>query len=65
MNAKDKFISYTPEFVSSKELLPKLGGYDLLAGRETCIIGMKVATEIFKDGDLVEVDANNGIVWKL
>lgn len=27
-----------------------------------CIIGTKIATEVLKDGDLVEVDANNGFV---
>ncbi|MBU0472165.1 MAG: hypothetical protein KKF89_05850 [Nanoarchaeota archaeon] len=30
-----------------------------------CVIGTKIATKIFKDGDLVEVDANKGIVRKL
>ncbi len=30
-----------------------------------CIIGTKIATQIFKDGDLIEVDANKGIVKKL
>lgn len=30
-----------------------------------CIIGTKIATRILKDGDLVEVDANKGIVRKL
>lgn len=30
-----------------------------------CIIGTKIATKVFKDGDLVEVDADNGIVRKL
>ena len=30
-----------------------------------CIIGTKIATQVFKDGDLVEVDANKGIVSKL
>lgn len=29
-----------------------------------CIIGTKYATSVFKDGDLVEVDANKGIVKK-
>lgn len=29
-----------------------------------CIVGTKVATRIFKDGDLVEVDADKGIVKK-
>lgn len=30
-----------------------------------CIIGTKIATKVFKDGDVVEVDANNGIVRKI
>ena len=30
-----------------------------------CIIGTKVATEVLKNGDLVEVDANHGVVRKL
>ena len=30
-----------------------------------CIIGTKMATKIFKDGDLIEVDAINGIVRKV
>jgi phosphohistidine swiveling domain-containing protein len=30
--------------------------------KKPCIIGTKVATQILKDGDLVEVDADNGIV---
>jgi phosphoenolpyruvate synthase/pyruvate phosphate dikinase len=30
-----------------------------------CIIGTKIATKVLKDGDLVEVDANKGIVRKL
>ncbi len=27
-----------------------------------CVIGTKFATQILKDGDLVEVDANRGVV---
>jgi pyruvate,water dikinase len=27
-----------------------------------CIVGTKIATKVLKDGDLVEVDANNGVV---
>lgn len=27
-----------------------------------CIIGTKIATQVLKDGDIVEVDANKGIV---
>lgn len=30
-----------------------------------CIIGTKDATRIFKDGDIIEVDADNGIVRKI
>ena len=30
-----------------------------------CIIGTKIATKVFKDGDLVEVDANIGIIKKI
>lgn len=30
-----------------------------------CVIGTKIATQIFKDGDRVEVDAENGIVKKI
>ncbi len=30
-----------------------------------CIIGTKIATQVFKNGDIIEVDANKGIVKKL
>ncbi|MEK7478479.1 MAG: PEP/pyruvate-binding domain-containing protein [Patescibacteria group bacterium] len=30
--------------------------------KKPCIIGTKIATQVLKDGDLVEVDANKGIV---
>jgi phosphoenolpyruvate synthase/pyruvate phosphate dikinase len=30
--------------------------------KKPCIIGTKIATKMLKDGDLVEVDANNGVV---
>jgi len=33
--------------------------------KKPCIIGTKNATKIFKDGDLVEVDADNGVVRKI
>lgn len=32
--------------------------------QKPCIIGTKYATKIFKDGDLVEVDADNGVIKK-
>lgn len=30
-----------------------------------CIVGTKIATKVLKDGDIIEVDANKGIVKKL
>jgi len=30
-----------------------------------CVVGTKIATEVLKDGDLIEVDANHGSVRKL
>ncbi len=33
--------------------------------KKPCIIGTKIATQVFKDGDMIEVDANNGIVRKM
>jgi phosphohistidine swiveling domain-containing protein len=33
--------------------------------KKPCITGTKIATKIFKDGDLVEVDANKGTVRKI
>lgn len=33
--------------------------------KKPCIIGTKVATKVFKDGDMVEVDATKGIVRKI
>jgi len=33
--------------------------------KKPCIIGTKIATQVLKDGDVVEVDADNGIVRKI
>jgi phosphohistidine swiveling domain-containing protein len=33
--------------------------------QKPCVIGTKIATKVFKDGDMVEVDANNGTVKKI
>lgn len=30
-----------------------------------CVVGTKYATEVFKDGDLIEVNANNSVVRKI
>ncbi len=33
--------------------------------KKPCVIGTKIATKVFQDGDIVEVDANSGIVKKI
>lgn len=33
--------------------------------KKPCIVGTRVATQVFKDGDMVEVDADRGIVRKI
>jgi len=30
-----------------------------------CIVGTQISTQVLKDGDLVEVDANKGIIRKI
>jgi phosphohistidine swiveling domain-containing protein len=62
----------TPEFVMLMQkagaIVTDIGGmlcHAAIVSREInrpCIIGVKIATKVLKDGDKVEVDANNGIV---
>ncbi len=65
----------TPDFVPLMQMASAIitdeGGilcHAAIVSREMkkpCIIGTKIATKVLKDGDLVEVDANNGTVKKL
>lgn len=65
----------TPDFVplmkKAGAIVTDTGGllsHAALVSRELqkpCIIGTKVATKVFKDGDRVEVDAEKGIVRKI
>ena len=65
----------TPNFIAamkkSAAIVTNDGGitcHAAIVSRELgkpCIIATKIATQVFKDGDLVEVDANKGIVKKL
>lgn len=72
---KDEIMVATmtsPEFISgikkSKALITDEGGvtcHAAIVSREfkiPCIVGTKIATRILHDGDLVEVDANRGVV---
>jgi len=64
-----------PEFVplmrQAKAIITDEGGltcHAAIVSRELgklCIIGTKIATKILKDGDLVQIDANQGIVRKI
>ena len=65
----------TPDFVPAMKraaaILTDKGGrtcHAAIVSRElgvACIVGAKMATQVFKDGDMVEVDAINGIVRKI
>jgi phosphoenolpyruvate synthase/pyruvate phosphate dikinase len=64
-----------PEYL---QLMQKSGGFITDAGgllshaaivarelKKPCVIGTEVATKVLKDGDLVELDANTGIIRKI
>ncbi|MDI9312690.1 MAG: PEP-utilizing enzyme [Limnohabitans sp.] len=59
---------YVPLMKKSGAIITDEGGvtcHAAIVSRELgipCVIGTKFATQIFKDGDMVEVDANNGVV---
>ena len=61
-------INYVPALKKAKGIVTEEGGilsHASIISRELripCVIGTKVATKILKDGDIVEVDANAGIV---
>ena len=65
----------TPQFIGAIKLTSAIitdeGGitcHAAIVSRELgipCIIGTKLATKVLKDGDKVDVDADNGVVRKL
>ncbi|TKJ17950.1 hypothetical protein CEE44_04810 [Candidatus Woesearchaeota archaeon B3_Woes] len=77
MEEGDILVSYMtrPEFVpimkKAAAIITNEGGitsHAAIVSRELgkpCIIGTQVATKVLKDGDLVEVDADHGIVRKI
>jgi len=60
--------SFVPAMQKAKAIITNDGGllcHAAIVSRELkvpCIIGTKIATKVLKDGDLVEVDAERGIV---
>ena len=63
--------TFMPAVRSAKAIITDEGGllcHASIISRELkipCIIGTKIATQVFKDGDMVEVDAEKGMVRKL
>jgi len=65
----------TPDFVPAMKLAAAfvtdeggIGCHAAILARELkvpCVIGTRFATQVFKDGDMVEVDAEKGIVKKI
>ena len=65
----------TPDFMSAIRLASALitdeGGITCHAAiiaremKKPCVIGTKIATRVLRDGDIVEVDAMNGVVRKI
>jgi len=59
---------FVPAIQKAKAIVTDVGGllcHAAIIAREMkkpCIIGTKIATQVLKDGDLVEVDANKGVV---
>ena len=62
---------YTPYMRIASAIITDEGGvlsHASITSRELnlpCIVGTKIASKVLKDGDMVEVDANHGIVRKL
>lgn len=65
----------TPDFIMAMEkaaaIVTDIGGltsHAAIVSRELgipCVVGTETATQVFKEGDLVEVDATNGIVKRI
>lgn len=69
--AKYTFPTYTPAMLKSVAIVTDEGGltsHAAILSREyriPCIIATKIATQVLKDGDMVEVDAEVGVVRKI
>ena len=74
MNKGDVLVAETtsPEFMpactKAAAIITNQGGllsHAAVISRELhipCVVGLKIATKVFKDGDLIEVDADKGIM---
>lgn len=66
--SRETIIEYTPYLKQVRALVTDIGGVNChaaIVAREfkiPCVVGTKFATQVFQNGDAVEVDANRGIV---
>ncbi len=64
-------VGYVPAMKKAGAIITDIGGitsHAAIVSRELgvpCIVGLKTATTTFRDGDMVEVNANHGIVKKV
>jgi len=77
MNEGDVLVSIAtdpdivPAMKKASAIVTEQGGvtsHAAIVSRELgipCVIGTKIVTKVFKDGDMVEVDANSGVVRKI
>ena len=62
---------YVPAMRKASAIVTNEGGvtcHAAIVSRELgipCVIGTKIATKVFKDGDLIEVDADKGLAKKV
>ncbi|MDD5291030.1 MAG: PEP-utilizing enzyme [Patescibacteria group bacterium] len=69
--ARETIIEYTPYIKKALGLVTDFGGINSHAAvisrefKKPCIVGTKTATQVLKDGDLIEMNADEGIVTKL
>jgi phosphohistidine swiveling domain-containing protein len=66
--ASETTPNFVPVMKKAKAIITETGGitsHAAIVSRELkkpCIIGTKIATQVLRDGDLVEVDADHGVV---
>jgi len=77
MNVGDIMVSHTtfpalvPAMKKATAIVTDDGGLTCHAAivarelKKPCVVGVKMATLVFKDGDKIEVDADNGVVTKI
>ena len=69
--ASSTMPAFVPAMEKAAAIVTNEGGllsHAAIVSREfgkPCIVGTKIATKVFKDGDMLEVDANKGIVRKI